>query len=469
MRSPRGRLALLEPAEFPGRRRRARAAASRCCSCSRATACWRRKAPHPFARRSTPPGPAPRAAAVPGQGRAAAHHLLRGRGQPRGFLGLQARAVPARRQRCRPMPRRSRSWGRSASWPGRFWEFKPRGRSGKMLSDLFPHLAELADDICFIHSLTGRNSAHTQAENFLSTGLRLRGLSRASARGRPTRWAARTRTCRRSSPSPIRAAGPRPGPTTGAPASCRRRFRARPSTPSQPPRNLRAAGDGQPARATPPPAICWPGSTTRTWPGSRATRSSPPASPATSWPAGCRRPFRPCWIFGSEPRTRSGRVRRRFAERHQGRLRPQLHARPPAARAGRARRAALQRRLPTTAARRTGTATRDLRDQARHARGDLRSADRRAAPRPAAARPARADAGRLVHRVRPHALHAGQRHRPRPQHRRLHLLAHGRRREGAVQLRRDRRARLEGRAKTGHASTTSTPRSCTCWASITSG
>lgn len=56
-----------------------------------------------------------------------------------------------------------------------FWDFKPRGQSGKMISNLMPHLAELADDMCFIHSLKGINSAHTQAENFLSTGFTFEG------------------------------------------------------------------------------------------------------------------------------------------------------------------------------------------------------------------------------------------------------------------------------------------------------
>jgi hypothetical protein len=55
------------------------------------------------------------------------------------------------------------------------WEFMPRGQCGKMISQLFPKLAELADDICFIHSLTARNSAHTQAENFFSTGFAFEG------------------------------------------------------------------------------------------------------------------------------------------------------------------------------------------------------------------------------------------------------------------------------------------------------
>jgi len=56
-----------------------------------------------------------------------------------------------------------------------FWEFKPRGQSGKMVSDLFPNLAEMADDMCFIHSLHAENAAHTQAENFLSTGFTFEG------------------------------------------------------------------------------------------------------------------------------------------------------------------------------------------------------------------------------------------------------------------------------------------------------
>jgi hypothetical protein len=55
------------------------------------------------------------------------------------------------------------------------WTFRPRGECGKMLSDLMPNLAGLADDMCFVHSLTGKNSAHTQAEYFLSTGFVFEG------------------------------------------------------------------------------------------------------------------------------------------------------------------------------------------------------------------------------------------------------------------------------------------------------
>lgn len=56
------------------------------------------------------------------------------------------------------------------------WEFRPRGQSGKMVSDLLPHLAELADEMCFIHSMTARSNTHGPAENQMSTGFTLDGF-----------------------------------------------------------------------------------------------------------------------------------------------------------------------------------------------------------------------------------------------------------------------------------------------------
>jgi len=56
------------------------------------------------------------------------------------------------------------------------WEFKPRGESGKMVSELVPHLGELADDMCFIHSLTSKTNTHGPGENFMSTGFTLDGF-----------------------------------------------------------------------------------------------------------------------------------------------------------------------------------------------------------------------------------------------------------------------------------------------------
>ncbi|NNE91406.1 MAG: DUF1501 domain-containing protein [Verrucomicrobiales bacterium] len=57
-----------------------------------------------------------------------------------------------------------------------FWEFKPRGESGKMTSELLPNLGELADEFCFIHSLHTQTSAHPQGENFMHTGFTMEGF-----------------------------------------------------------------------------------------------------------------------------------------------------------------------------------------------------------------------------------------------------------------------------------------------------
>lgn len=56
------------------------------------------------------------------------------------------------------------------------WKFKPRGESGKMISDLVPHLGELADDICFLHSIKGKTNTHGPGENYMSTGFTLDGF-----------------------------------------------------------------------------------------------------------------------------------------------------------------------------------------------------------------------------------------------------------------------------------------------------
>ena len=50
------------------------------------------------------------------------------------------------------------------------WEFTPRGDCGKMISSLVPQLGDLADDMCFIHSLKGKTNTHGPGENFMSTG-----------------------------------------------------------------------------------------------------------------------------------------------------------------------------------------------------------------------------------------------------------------------------------------------------------
>jgi hypothetical protein len=40
------------------------------------------------------------------------------------------------------------------------WAFTPAGRSGKMISNMLPHMAKHVDDIAFIHSMTSRTNTH---------------------------------------------------------------------------------------------------------------------------------------------------------------------------------------------------------------------------------------------------------------------------------------------------------------------
>ena len=55
------------------------------------------------------------------------------------------------------------------------WEFNNYGKSGLPVSDLFPHVAKHADDLCVIRSMTSEFSEHTNANYFLHTGNGLQG------------------------------------------------------------------------------------------------------------------------------------------------------------------------------------------------------------------------------------------------------------------------------------------------------
>jgi hypothetical protein len=56
------------------------------------------------------------------------------------------------------------------------YEFRPRGESGKQISDLLPNLADLADEMCFIHSMASKTNTHGPAEFVMSTGFALDGF-----------------------------------------------------------------------------------------------------------------------------------------------------------------------------------------------------------------------------------------------------------------------------------------------------
>ncbi len=56
------------------------------------------------------------------------------------------------------------------------WAFRPRGQSGLMISDLFPHLASLADELTIIRSMAADSANHTPATFQQNTGFRLNGF-----------------------------------------------------------------------------------------------------------------------------------------------------------------------------------------------------------------------------------------------------------------------------------------------------
>lgn len=56
------------------------------------------------------------------------------------------------------------------------YAFRQHGQTGKWVSDLIPNLAQLTDEIAFVHSLTSKSNTHGPAENFLSTGFVLDGF-----------------------------------------------------------------------------------------------------------------------------------------------------------------------------------------------------------------------------------------------------------------------------------------------------
>ena len=55
------------------------------------------------------------------------------------------------------------------------FEFAQHGQSGLWVSDLFPHVAECADDLCVIHSMVADHSEHTAGNYFVHTGSGFQG------------------------------------------------------------------------------------------------------------------------------------------------------------------------------------------------------------------------------------------------------------------------------------------------------
>jgi len=58
----------------------------------------------------------------------------------------------------------------SRVWLGERWKFRRRGNSGLPVSDLLPHIASMADDLCVVRSLVGKQPLHGQQALLMHTG-----------------------------------------------------------------------------------------------------------------------------------------------------------------------------------------------------------------------------------------------------------------------------------------------------------
>ena len=56
------------------------------------------------------------------------------------------------------------------------WEFKQRGKSGLWVSELLPHIADVADELTVIRSMVAESSSHTPATFQENSGFRLNGF-----------------------------------------------------------------------------------------------------------------------------------------------------------------------------------------------------------------------------------------------------------------------------------------------------
>ena len=56
------------------------------------------------------------------------------------------------------------------------WEFKPRGESGLMVSEMFPNIAEMADELCVLRSMVANSANHTPALFQENSGFEFNGF-----------------------------------------------------------------------------------------------------------------------------------------------------------------------------------------------------------------------------------------------------------------------------------------------------
>ena len=66
-------------------------------------------------------------------------------------------------------------FGRVGPLRGADWEFKARGQSGLMVSEMFPHIAKQADKLTVIRSMISQSANHTPALFFENSGFEFNG------------------------------------------------------------------------------------------------------------------------------------------------------------------------------------------------------------------------------------------------------------------------------------------------------
>ncbi len=80
-----------------------------------------------------------------------------------------------------PVPVRPTMFNNNGNIMASPWEFKNRGQSGMPVSELFPHIAQHADSLCVIRSMTSKVNEHAQGNYFAHTGFPFMGHPSAGA------------------------------------------------------------------------------------------------------------------------------------------------------------------------------------------------------------------------------------------------------------------------------------------------
>lgn len=80
-----------------------------------------------------------------------------------------------------PVPVKPTMFNNNGNIMGSPWEARPRGQCGMVVTDLFPKLAGMVDDLAVVRSMTSKVNEHAQGNYFLHTGYPFMGHPSAGA------------------------------------------------------------------------------------------------------------------------------------------------------------------------------------------------------------------------------------------------------------------------------------------------